>query len=387
MKITDLKTYLLQIPLGEPGLYDGDPPPPAKHWLYLLEKIVTDEDIVGIGGQRPKSKVDAINSVRYINDVMKPFLLQEIVEPFYTGKLVKAYRTRPPSLIRYPNCVEMALWDAVGKATGQPVYKLLGATKDKVKAYATVPHEYPDWTADQWVDMAEKVFEDGFRAIKLEISTGKTITDVQRDIETVRAVRDAVGDEMDIMVDAESGWGTNSYSFRTALKLAKGLEKYDVVFLEEPLYHIINPELSAKLAAEVDIQIAGGGQITYSQHFKTLLEKRALDVVQPDVENVGGISETRKVALLAEAYGQVCICHSFGPGLLLPATLQVVGSTNIPYVECVYYPPVVTPEIRDSILMEPLKVGKDGYLEIPKKPGLGVDLNEEKVAKYMIELL
>lgn len=387
MKIKNLETCLLKIPLGEPGLYDGGPPPPAKHWFYLLVKIVTDEGIVGIGGQMPKGKIDAINSARYINEVMKPFLIQEIVEPFYIGKLVKEYCTRPPSLTRFPSCIEMALWDAVGKAAGQPVYKLLGATKDKVKAYATVPHEYPDWTANKWVDMAEKVYEDGFRAIKLEISSGKSIADVKNDIEIVRAIKDTVENRMDIMVDAESGWVTNTYSFRTALKLAKGLEKIDVVFLEEPIHHISNPDLSAKLAAAVDIPIAGGGQITYSHHFKTLLEKHSLDIVQPDVENIGGISETRKVALLAEAYGQVCICHSFGPGLLLPATLQVAGSTNIPYVECVYYPPVITKEIRDSILMEPLNLEKDGCLKIPNKPGLGVELNEETVTKYMTKIL
>ena len=384
MKIEDVRTRLLDIPLGEPGLYDGGPPPPAKSWQYILVEIRTDDSTVGYGGQMPKNDIDAANKIRYIDEVMKPYLVEELVEPFYIGKYVNTDVTKAPTQIRAPSCVEMALWDLVGKSAGKPVYKLLGATKDRVKAYATVPHEYPDWTADQWVEMTKRVWDDGFRAVKLEMSTGKGIVDVKRDINTVKAVREEFGDKLDIMVDAENGWSTSPHTFNTALKLARGYEEYDVIWMEEPLNHVSRPDLCAKLAAAVDLQIAGGGQITYSYNFRTILEKKALDIVQPDVENVGGITETRRVAQLAEDFGQVCVCHSFGPGLLIPATLQVVGSTNIPYVENVYYPPVITYEIRDSLLTEELRV-EDGYIDVPSKPGLGVELDIDMVEKYTVK--
>jgi len=100
--------------------------------------------------------------------------------------------------------------------------------------------------------------------------------------------------------------------------------------------------------------------------------------------HAGGISDVRRIAFLAEAYGKLCIPHFWGPGIGLAATLQVIGSTNIPWLEYCYHPPAFSFEVRDSMLSKPINIDKNGYVEIPKKPGLGVELNEEFIEKHIL---
>ncbi|PDM25976.1 isomerase [Candidatus Bathyarchaeota archaeon B24-2] len=383
MKIVDVKASFLKIPLPEPGLRTFKHV--RKAWEFTIVKVFTDEGITGIGGQSGWLGAWGPCWAEYVNTAIKSLLLEEIVEPFYIEKFAKIIRCQPPSAVSpRPSCVEMALWDIVGKAAGQPVYKLLGAYQDKVKAYASSWGWYPRRKPEEWAKFATECLEEGFKAIKIYCSP--QVPPIEADIENVKAIRDAVGDEMDIMVDAESAWSIRPYGFQTALKLAKGLEKYDVFWLEEPLPHLHNPELSARLAAAVDIPIAGGGQVFGLHNFKTLLERNALDIVQPDVGNAGGILEVKKIALLAETYGKSCAPHTYGPGLLLAESLQLAGSiNNIPYLEYAYFPPVFSVEVRDSILKDPIRIDRDGYIHVPKGPGLGVELDEERVAKYTVQ--
>jgi len=116
-----------------------------------------------------------------------------------------------------------------------------------------------------------------------------------------------------------------------------------------------------------------------------LLEKGALDIVQPDVQFAGGLSETRKIYELAEARGKQCIPHCWGSGLALAATLQVIGASDIPFVEYPYHPPAFTVEVRDRLLDEPLKINADGTIGIPQGPGLGVALNEEAIQEFIVD--
>lgn len=120
------------------------------------------------------------------------------------------------------------------------------------------------------------------------------------------------------------------------------------------------------------------------QSFETVLEKGALDIVEPDVQYAGGISELKKIAFLAEVHGRRCIPHFWGPGLALAATLQVIGSIDSPYVEYNFHPPAWVPEVRDAMLKTPIMVDKEGYVKIPDGPGLGVELNEENVERYTV---
>jgi len=150
------------------------------------------------------------------------------------------------------------------------------------------------------------------------------------------------------------------------------------------LPHFNNPDLCAQLCKATTTPIAGGGGMFGIHTYKTVLEKGALDIVEPAVMHTG-LSEVRRIALLAELYGRECIPQFNGVGIGMAATLQVIGSTNIPWLEYPYHPPALTPEARDCMLSEPLKIDKNGFIKVPIKPGLGIELDEEIVEKYTLK--
>jgi len=385
LRIIDFKASYLEIPFAEPGMRSAAYGV-KKNWGFTIVKIFTDEDIIGIGGQ-----VSAMVGGKYfskiLNDVMKPLLMEKIVDPHNVGLFSAYLRSLGPSsnLSPRPCSVEMALWDIIGKSAKKPIYKLLGARQDKVKAYINATTKIPRWEPDEIANFAMKYLEMGFRGIKTNIYN---TTEIKKDIDCVKAIRAAVGDEMDIMVDAQASltpWGVRCFSYPTALKIARELEKLDCLWLEDIIPYSINPELCKRFAAEVDILVGSGGQLFGAHTFETLMKENVLDVVQPDVMNVGGISELVKVAFLAEIYNKMCCPHiGYAPGLVIAATLQAAGATNIPYVEN-FLEPYATIEVRDSILMEPIGIEKDGYIRIPQKPGLGVELNERNIEKFTIK--
>ena len=384
MRITDFKALYLEIPFAEPGMRSiamGF----KKSWGFTIVKIFTDEDIIGIGGQvstKPSEKYFS----KILNESMKPLLMERIVDPHNVGLFSAYLRSLWPSsnLSPRPCSVEMALWDIIGKSAKKPIYKLLGTRQDKVKGYINATTKAPRWEPDEIANFAMNYLEIGFRGIKTNIYN---TAEVQKDIDCVKAIRAAVGDEMDIMVDAQATltpWGIRCFSYPTALKIARELEKLDCLWLEDIIPYRINPELCKRFAAEVDILIASGGQLIGAHTFEMLMKENVLDVVQPDVMNVGGISELVKVAFLAEMYNKMCCPHTgVSPGLVIAATLQAAGATNIPYMENILEP-YATIEVRDSILMETIEIEKDGYIRIPQKPGLGVELNERNVKKFTV---
>jgi L-alanine-DL-glutamate epimerase-like enolase superfamily enzyme len=341
---------------------------------YLVE-IFTDEGITGIGESWFYAGVT--HWEKYLETYVKPFLLQEIVDPCHIEKFVSHFRVKPPgaAISPRPGCIEMALWDIVGKKAGLPVYKLLGGDNNKIKAYASTLEEYPLYTVGKWVKFVRGIYDGGFKAVKLHI--GGIGEDPQKYIlDVVKGIRDDLGDQIEIMVDAMQAWVPRPYTFRSALKLARGLEEHNATWLEEPLPNLNNPDLSARLCDTADIEIAGGGSLFGWPAYKSLLERGALDIVQPDVAFVGGISEVQKIALLAEAYGRRCIPHFFALGIGMAATLHACSVVRSPYVECPHHPPYITDEITNALLEEPIKIDKEGYIHVPEGPGLGVALKE-----------
>jgi len=381
LKITDVNAICIEVPFAEGLRTVEDLELFQKADRYTLVKLSTDEGIIGIGAQ----DVTDPSWCDYIEERVKPVLLNQVIEPFYVERFARYFRSQPfgTQVSPRPCCVEMALWDIIGKKANLPVYKLLGAYQDRVKAYASVLEEYPQWNDDKWVKFVDKLVAEGFKAIKLHI--GYLWPDPEKILNVVKKIRESVGYEIDLMVDAMQAWVPQPlYDFSAALKYARGLEKYEVLWLEEPLPHFNNPELSARLCDAVDIPIAGGGAMFGYHTYQTVLEKNALDIVQPDVMHAGGILEVRRIAFLAEAYGKTCVPHFWGPGVGLAATLQVIGSTNIPWVEYCYHPPAFTAEVRDSMLSSPIRIDKDGYVKIPQKPGLGVELNDQYVRQHTL---
>jgi len=390
MKITDVKAYLLRMPLSKEfleasGVFKGA----KKNFSWYLVKVFTDEGITGIGGQGVYNADMSPGWTKFIEKSVKPFLIKEIVDPLFIERFSKYINLQAPIIYPTPRpcCVEMALWDILGKKANLPIYKILGATKNKVKAYASLLEPYPLLTPKEWAKLVKDVCEVGFKAVKLHIGARWGGWEAPKNIlDVVETVRNELGDDLEIMIDVMKAWPTlYPFDYNTALKLAKGLERYDVIFLEEPLPHIYNPELSSRLCNSVDIQIAGGGGMCGWQSYKTVLEKGALDIVEPDVQFAGGISEVRKIAFLAEVYGRTCIPHFWGPGIALAATLQLIGSIDSPYVEYNFHPPAWVPEARDAMLKEPIKIDKEGYVKIPDGPGLGVELDEENIERYTVK--
>ena len=383
MKIIDVKVYYIEVPLAQP-MVTADYPAPVDSYRLFLARVFTDKGLIGTGAQHYYSSSTPFPELaKYMERDAKNSLTGRVVEVGHVERFAKRICSQAFGVTPCPRpcCVEIALWDLLGKEAGKPLYKLFGAVQDRVKAYASILEDYPLATKEQWVDLVERLVEEGFRAVKPHIDRGEK--DPTKVIEVVEAIRAKFDDRIEIMVDAMQAWKPEPlYDLSTAIRYAKQLEEYDVRWLEEPLPHFNNPEPSTQLCEAVDMPIAGGGAMLGAHTYKTLLEKGALDIVQPDVQFAGGLSQTRKIGKLAKAYGKQCIPHCWGSGLALAATLQVIGALDVAYVEYPYHPPAFTVEARDRLLDEPLTIDADGTIGIPQGPGLGVALDEDAIRHF-----
>ncbi|MDE0392326.1 MAG: mandelate racemase/muconate lactonizing enzyme family protein [Rhodospirillales bacterium] len=375
MKITDVKFLSIEIPLDKPIRPAWEPSASYDSFPLALIRIYTDEGIVGNAVELTPEHVMGIARSRLSH--LKSMLIG--TDPFGVEQIMNKLRYAA-FVGPKPWAIEIALWDIIGKACGQPVYRLLGGAQNRVKAYLSTLQVK---SAEEHASDALMYFEQGFRAVKLRAHRSEP----SQDLEVVAAVRDAVGPEMDIMVDANQAWPVEPpyWSFHTALWMAKELSALGVVWLEEPLPKDDLRGL-ARLAEQADIPIAGG-ELEWGIHrFRQMMEAHAYDIVQPDPHWCGGILEARKISILAEAMNKQCVLHTGGiGGLWLAANLQVAGSIpDCRYFEYILEPPVWTLEMRDILLAEPIMIDDEGYLPIPQGPGLGVDLDEEAVAKCTV---
>jgi D-galactarolactone cycloisomerase len=367
MKIVDVTLTTLHLPLPHPGLRPGWLGGVRHYSTYptQLLRVFTDEGITGIALSEglPPSTIDSVRAA----------LLQQDLDPFDIEHLSRSIRG-------FPAGIEIALLDIAGKLVGKPIYKLLGGYLEKVLAYAaTINLKDPDARAKDAVAFLEA----GFKAIKLRAH----FPDSRKDLAVIKAVRDAVGDDMDIMVDANqaSHRVPPIWSHRTAFQMARALENLDVFWLEEPL-HRDDLDGLAELTTKMEtLMIAGAEGESSLRRFRHLLEKGCFDIIQPDTIHAG-IYNGRKIAVLAEAYDALMVPHTHSIcGLGLASSLQLIGSTpNCPYVEFGYEPPIVTPEHRDRILTKPIPIDNEGYVHIPQGPGLGVDLNDDFINQHTV---
>jgi L-alanine-DL-glutamate epimerase-like enolase superfamily enzyme len=228
------------------------------------------------------------------------------------------------------------------------------------------PHEYARQAAD--------AMQGGFSGVKIKIGDrfGFDSKDPEEDEVLVAAVREAIGPKAELMVDANSG-----YSVHTAIKVGRMLERYRVFHYEEPIPYTDLDGL-AQVAAAVDIPVAVGEQQHTRYDFKDILTKNAADIVQPDVTKCGGLSEGKKIAALADAFGKYVTTHTTTVGVGLAAHLHYWAST--PTCRYAQEYNVLAGRSRSPILRNPL-LPVDGYLTVPDGPGLGVDLDEDAVAR------
>ncbi len=360
MKITDVQAIPLFIPLKE------TPPLSAsgKNHLFhtdVLVKVFTDEGIIGYGEafRYPPAAVST-----FVEEGLKPLLLGE--NPMNIERLwdLMYHKTSGEwgikgTTLHAISGVEMALWDILGKGRNLPVYEMLGGLcKDKVKAYATLPaYETPEDVAI----ICARCVEQGYTAIKLH----------QKDIESAKAARQAVGDDIVLMFDVNGAWTPQQ-----AVVKSRALEQYGVLWLEEPVWPTDDYDGLAYVRSKTNIPIAAGENEYTHYGFKGMIEKRAVDIVQPSVTKAGGIMECRKIYTLAEAWNLQIEPHSpyLGPGIAATAHL-CLSNMRSEYIEIKYSPPV-EPFIQPSFRPE------KGYVTVSDKPGLGIEIDEDVVKRY-----
>ncbi len=279
--------------------------------------------------------------------------------------------------------LEVALWDVIGKICGQPLYKLWGGYTDRIKGYAsTVEVGAPEARADD----VRGFYAEGFRAVKIRLHN-ETLA---QDVALARAVREAAGEDMELMADGNQAQTPVTPSAqpgviwdeRRALYTARALEEMGYVWLEEPLSRYDFDGL-ARLNGATGIAIAGGENNRYLHEFHWMLERGTYDILQPDGLVSEGIGQLRKIAALAEVRAKLCVPHHGGGGIGTYAHLHFSASVpNSPWVELMRDRPGEFPWPAQHLPARPIMVGPEGYVSLPEGPGLGIEVDEEFVRHY-----
>ena len=353
MKITDIKTFLMMA--GSPASKESTSWS-ARNWCFV--KVYTDEGITGLGEGSgwPRVVETAINDLKPIVIGEDPMNIERIWQKMLVSTMGAGMTGTPGS--GSMNAIDMALWDIKGKALNTPVWNLLGGkVRDRIRAYGHAK------TPERALELKER----GLTAVK----TGG----VHRTVEKVDAIRKAVGDEMDIMVDAH---GPPWFTTKDAIVIGKALEPYKLLFYEDPVPPD-NIEALQRVQDNVDIPIAAGERHSHIWGVRQLIEREIVDVVQPDTGRIGGISQMMKIAAMAEAHYITVAPHSgsLGPVAEYAAIHVLAAIPNALILERVHDD---VPVRYDVTLPHIETIG--GHIEVPDRPGLGVDIDEDVVLAH-----
>lgn len=282
--------------------------------------------------------------------------------------------------------LDLALWDLNGKITGEPVWRMLGGRADRVRLYAS-SGVLRDPGA--MAETAQRYREDGFGAMKVRFSASASGRGGWRDdVKALEALRAAVGDGFELMVDCNQGWRmpwdtSAPWTLKDALQVARALEGLGIYWIEEPLHRADRKGMAA-LRRMSDLRIAGGEMTRELHEFRDLVEERCLDVLQPDAALVGGITGLRRVAQMARMAGLAFTPHSWTNGIAVLANAHLTaGVAEAAWCEWPYDPPEWSLARRDFPMAEPVRA-EDGWLVLSEAPGLGLTLDEERLAATRI---
>jgi len=313
-------------------------------------------------------------------------LLESVIRPALVGKDLFALDQHFKAGLDQWGGVEQAIWDAIGKIAGQPVCRLLGGSATRLKVYLTCvwrgKTDQSGVPPQQQVDWAVKIKKAGYRGIKIRVNRPNPLADA----DVCGEIRAAVGPDFSIMVDRTADL-TGLWDYGTALRVARELEKHDVRWLEEPFARddFFTP---ARLAREVDILISGGERFHGLDAYRECLVQQTYDIIQPDPVICGGISTVKKVAAMAQAFHKPVILHG-AMALRLAGWLQASASIGTEWQELAIVTPPLMPEEQWSPALQVLNTRtlftiRDGYIDVPQEPGLGLDVNREAVVRYRI---
>jgi D-galactarolactone cycloisomerase len=340
--------------------------------VHTLIAVKTDDGVIGWGSV-------------YTNDVLvkgallilaplcigeNPLDVERVTEKlhahtFWTG--------RGGSVTHTISGINIALWDILGKATGQPAGRLLGGRyRDRVRPYASLLMDEPDRLRDTLISLREK----GFRAFKIGWGRFGRVDD-KLDERIVKTAREAVGQDAMLMVDAGASDAFWPNGYKWALRAARMLEQFEVSWFEEPL-----PPDSLEdfvlLRQAAAIPISGGEVLTRRQAFEPWIRSGALDIIQPDATKVGGLSEFRRIAWMAEDRGMRVIPHGWNTAIGLAADLQLASANRTTdLIEYLAGSPFI-----DELSAKPWSLDSEGMLAIPESPGLGITLDIDAVERY-----
>lgn len=371
MQVTDVKTYLVNPRSHRAGMIGG------KHWLFV--KVETDEGIHGWGEAYTQLDRDR-NIERHVHDLKRylvgrdPFQIKQFSRMVYDDF---AGRRGAMDLYCALSAIDQASWDIMGKKLGVPVYNLLGgACRPRIRVYAN------GWyggakTPEEYAEMAVQTVAKGFTALKFDPFPGPWRLYVDKSVEqravaNVRTVREAVGPEVDLLIE-----GHRRLAPAHAIRVAHMLEAFAPFWFEEPVPADNIPAL-AEVRQRIDIPVVTGEALYTKAAFRPVFEQRAADIINPDVCNCGGILELKEIAAMAEPYYVAVSPHNYNSTAIgLAATVQAAACmTNFLITEyfCNFE------ETSHEIARDPL-VPQGGWIELPTRPGLGVELIEEELLK------
>jgi D-galactarolactone cycloisomerase len=374
MKIDRIELFHVAIPLPKPFYPAWIPGYPQTINRFDLLRLTTDDGVLGLS-----AGVAFEQERQGLGSLLGPYLIG--LDP--TDIPTLRQRLREASYLGWRNYwIEAAFWDIKGQVEGKPVWALLGGEKGgRAAVYASTGEIH---SPAQRAEEALALRQIGFQTIKLRVHS----FDPAEDIAQVQAVRQAVGDSMAIGVDANQGWrvalidDAPLWDLKRASEFAAAAAELSVAWIEEPL-DMYAYEAQAQLRQGSQVPIAGGELNGGWHEFKIMLEKGSYDIYQPDATMGGGISDALRVLRACQEQGLAYTPHTWTNGLGFLINLQVyaAGARDQP-LEFPYEPPGWVPAARDALLAEPIQVAADGTVAIPDRPGLGIELDQDKLAYY-----
>jgi L-alanine-DL-glutamate epimerase-like enolase superfamily enzyme len=349
---------------------------PAGHQpeddLHTLVEVVTDSGLTGIGSVYTSSAL-----VSAAIETLRPYWRDEsALEPERVSEKLRQstfWQGRGGTLEHLISGIDIALWDLFGKVCGQPLSRLLGGDyRHKVKPYASILFDEPDLLAERVRTLARR----GFRAIKLGWRPFGRRNSAFDEL-LVRTAREAVGPDVDILVDAGGSEQFWPHGYKWALRTAQMLAEYQVGWFEEALPPD-DIEGFVRLREHAPVPIAGGEVLTRRQSFMPWIERGALDIVQPDATKCGGITEARRIAWMAYDHNIQFVSHGWNTAIGLAADLHLAAAIPVArYVEYLTPAPYI-----DRLLQKPFQLDGDGCLTVPTGPGLGIELDRDALRDF-----
>ncbi|PSW18089.1 mandelate racemase/muconate lactonizing enzyme family protein [Photobacterium sanctipauli] len=372
MKITDIEVITLRVPALDADCEWGED--------AVVVKVHTDKGIVGIGESDTspamvKACIEAPQTNFYCNGLKRlligenPLEIERLWNKMYWAS---NYMGRRGAGIHAISAIDIALWDIAGQFYGVPVHTLLGGKyRDNIRCYGTfIPADNPEDNRG----IAKALIDQGFTSIKF--GGGVFGDDPETDYQIVKAVREAVGPEVEVQIDLASKWHTCGHS----AMMAKRLEAFNLNWIEEP---VLADSLNSynKLTQQVSQKIAGGESLTTRYEFQEFITKSNADIVQPDITRCGGITEMKKIYDMAQLHGTQLIPHGFSTGILLAASVHFLAAcehgTLMEFSQSTS--PLFTSLVKNQLQFD------NGYVTVSDAPGLGIELDEEIIAKYRID--